>query len=247
VARHAFVIDGHHLLKPGPERSDIHSMPKETPSPEAAPAMPASTADGRERSTTRGAFFSVAAVIVAFVVSLVAVSILVVTSSIAVFSDSTSNAGNSFTAGTVTLVDDDASAAMFTVTGMLPGQSVTDCIEVTYQGTAPDPGGVKVYSGGYTDSGDLDTYLNLTIEEGTGGSFGDCTGFTSSNTIESGGTLSDFDTAHTNYGNGAGVWDPASTPVSTTYRVTVELDGAAPDAEQGESITAMTITWEVQS
>ena len=67
------------------------------------------------------------------------------------------------------------------------------------------------------------------------------------NTIESAGTLSDFDTTHTNYATGAGVWDPVGTPESKTYRITVEVDAAVPDAEQGESVTAMTFTWEVQS
>jgi len=130
---------------------------------------------------------------------------------------------------------------------MEPGESVTDCIVVTYQGSVPDPSTVVVYSGGYTDSGDFDAYLNLTIEEGTGGSFGDCTGFTLENSIESGGTLSDFDTTHTSYATGAGVWDPSGTPESKTYRITVELDAAAPNAEQGESVTALIFTWEVQN
>ncbi len=182
-----------------------------------------------------------------FVVSMIVVSVFVVTTSIAAFSDNTSSAGNSFAVGSVTLVDDDLAASMFTVTGMVPGDSVTDCIVVTYQGTVANPLGVKLYSGGYTDSGDLATNLNLTIEEGSGGSFGNCTGFSLENTIESGGTLADFNTTHTNYASGAGVWDPASTPVSKTYRITVALDAATPDAEQGESVTAMTLTWEVQS
>lgn len=195
----------------------------------------------------RGSVSSALVWLFALPVSLVVVSVLVVTSSVAAFTSSTSNAGNSFTAGTVDLIDDDLGAVMFTVADMGPGDSVTDCITVTYQGTVADPSGVKVYSGGYTDSGDFDTFLNLTIEEGTGGTFGDCTGFALENTIESAGTVSDFDTARTNYATGAGVWDPASTPESKTYRITVELDGAAPDAEQGESVTAMTFTWEVQS
>ncbi len=183
----------------------------------------------------------------AFCASMVVISVLVVSSSIAAFSDTTVATGNTFSTGTVDLVDDDLAAVLFNSTGMVPGDAVTDCITVTYQGTVADPSGVKAYSGGYTDSGDLGTYLNLTIEEGTGGSFGDCTGFTLENTVESGGTLSDFDTTHTNYATGAGVWDPASTPVSKTYRITVALDAAAPDAEQGESVTAATFTWEVQS
>ena len=186
-------------------------------------------------------------IVFAFLASMAVVSVLIVTTSIAVFSDTTNTAGSSFSVGSVTLVDDDAAGSIFSVTNMTPGQTVTDCITVTYQGTITDPSGVRVYSGGYTDSGDLDTYLNLTIEEGNDGSFGDCTGFTLENTIESGGTLSDFDTAHTNYATGAGVWDPASTPETKTYRITVELDAATPTAEQGESVTALTLTWEVQS
>ncbi len=195
----------------------------------------------------RGSVPSVLVWLLALPVSLVVVSVLVVTNSVAAFTSSTSNAGNSFGAGTIDLVDDDLAAVMFTVADMLPGTTVTDCITVTYQGTVANPAVVKIYSGGYTDSGDYDTYLNLTIEEGTGGSFGDCTGFVLENTIESAGTLSDFDTAHTNYATGAGVWDPAATPESKTYRITVEVDTALPHAEQGESVTAMTFSWDVQS
>ena len=179
--------------------------------------------------------------------ALLVMSLAVIGSSVAVFSDTTDNTANSFTAGDVDLVDDDSVSTMFTVANMEPGDSVTDCIAVTYQGSIADPSAVKLYSGGYTDSGDFDTYLNLTIEEGTGGSFGSCAGFSLDNTIETGGTLSDFDTAHTSYATGAGVWDPSSTPETTTYRITVELDAAAPDAEQGESVTALTFTWEIQN
>ncbi len=184
---------------------------------------------------------------ISLALSMVVVSLMVVGTSVALFSDTTSSTGSSFSVGSVDLVDDDSAGTIFTVTNMTPGQAVTGCIVVTYQGTITDPAGVKLYSGGYTDSGDLDTFLNLTIEEGTGGSFGSCTGFSLENTIESGGTLADFDSTHTNYANGAGVWDPGSTPEAKTYRITVELDAATPNAEQGESVTAMTLTWEVQS
>lgn len=176
-----------------------------------------------------------------------AMSALVVTTSQATFSDTTVSSTNAFTAGDIDLVDDDLDSAIFTVVDMEPGQTEVDCLVVTYQGSIPDPSRVSVYSGGYTDSGDFATYLNLTIEEGNGGSFGDCTGFSSTNTIESGGTLADFGTAHTNYANGAGIWDPSGTPESVTYRITVELDAAAPNAEEGESVTGLTFTWEIQN
>ncbi len=198
-----------------------------------------------ERS--RGQAAPVIGGLAAVVVSLLAVSALVVDSSIAAFTASTSNTGNSFSTGTVDLVDDDLGAVMFTASGLVPGQSVQDCIVVTYQGTVTDPAGVKVYSGGFTDSGDLATYLNLTIEEGSGGTFGDCTGFATGATIESGSTLAGFDGTAVDYSTGVGTWDPSGTPESKTYRITVQLDPSAPDAEQGESVSAMTFAWEVQS
>ncbi len=190
---------------------------------------------------------SSAAPLLAIAISLLLVSFMVMSVSGAAFTDNTDNTTNALGAATVDLVDDDAAAVLFNVTDMVPGDSQVNCIVVTYQGTVADPAAVKMYSGGFTDSGDFADYLNITIEEGSGGTFGNCTGFTLANTIESGGTLTAFNTAHTNYGNGAGVWDPSGTPESETYRVTFELDSATPDAEQGESVTGLTLTWEVQS
>jgi hypothetical protein len=158
----------------------------------------------------------------------------------------TSNSGISLAAGSVDLVDDDAGSAAFTVSNLIPGASVTRCIVVTYQGSIPTPGPVRVYSGGYTDSGDFSTYLNLTVEEGSGGTFAGCTGFIASSTIES-GTLANFGAIHTNYTNGAGIWDPAATPESRTYRITFQLASASPNSEQGQSVTGLTFTWEVQT
>ncbi len=165
----------------------------------------------------------------------------------AAFVDTADNTGNSFTAGTVDLVDDDSATVLFNVSNMVPGDSSTNCIVVTYQGTIVDPAAVKLYGSGYTDSSDLANWLNVTIEEGTGGSFGSCVGFTLENTIETGGDLIAFGTTHKNYATGAGVWDPAGTPESKTYRFTFALDGATPDSEEGASVTALGFTWEVSS
>lgn len=178
------------------------------------------------------------------VVLSILVSFLVLSVSKAASTDASSNSASAIGAGTVDLVDDDSGSVLFSVPTMTPDQTVVNCIVVTYQGTLTDPGAVRLYSGGFTDSGDFANYLNLTIEEGTGGSFGDCTGFVSQNTIESGGTLTNFGAAHTNYANGAGVWDPAATPQSKTYRITFQLDAATPNVEQGESVTALVFTWE---
>ncbi len=111
--------------------------------------------------------------VAAALVALTVVSILVVRSSTAAFTDVTQNTGNAFVVGSVDLVDDDLASALFNVTNMEPGQTVVGCIVVTYQGSVPDTSAVKLYSGSYTDSGTLADFLNLTVEEGTGGSFGD--------------------------------------------------------------------------
>ena len=186
-------------------------------------------------------------VVCAVIASLLLVSAVLVQKSLAVFNDSTESGGNSFAVGSVDLVDDDLAALLFNVPAMTPGHSVTDCIAVTCQGTIANPSAVRVYSAGHMDSGDLDTLLNVTIEEGTRGVFGNCTGFVLENTIEPEGTLSDFDSAHVDYATGAGVLNPAGTPESETYRFTVELDTAAPNVVQGESLTVVTFNWEIQS
>jgi hypothetical protein len=185
--------------------------------------------------------------LVAALTSLVVVGGLVVSRSRAAFSDATTNDANSFAAGTITLADDDSGSALFNVSDMLPGDAASvGCIVVTYSGSAPDPGAVTLYSGGFTDSGDFADYLDVTVEEGDGGAFGNCTGFVADATIESGGTLSDFDANHTDWTSGAGAWDPSTSPESKTYRISVQLDAAAPNAEQGESVTGLTFTWEIQ-
>jgi len=183
----------------------------------------------------------------AVVLAFALVSVLVATGSRAAFIGTTDNTGNSLSAGTVDLVDDDSVTVLFNVSNMKPGDSSVNCIVVTYQGSIVDPAAVKLYSSGFTDSADLANWLNITIEEGTGGSFGSCGGFSNENTIETGGDLIAFDTTHSDYASGAGVWDPSSTPESKTYRITFALDAATPDSEEGASVTVLGFTWEVQS
>jgi hypothetical protein len=37
------------------------------------------------------------------------------------------------------------------------------------------------------------------------------------------------------------------TPESKAYRITVQLDASADDAQQGASVSGLTLTWEIQS
>ncbi len=165
----------------------------------------------------------------------VVVSAMSLTSARAVFSDTTSNPGNNW--DDVQIVDDDSGSAMFNVTNMAPNDVVVNCIAVTYQGSLV-PADVSLYG---TSSGSLDAYLDLKIEDGRGGSFGDCTGFTASSTVFN-NTLANFAATHTNFGNGITGWS-AMNLESQTYRFTLTLQDN--NLAQGLSTTG-TLTWEAQ-
>ena len=164
----------------------------------------------------------------------------IVTASIAAFSDTTDNTGNTWSTGTVILEDNDLGAALFTVTGMKPLDVVEKCIVVTYKGTLL-PADVLLY--GVSGGSGLDAYLDLVIDEGTGAAFGNCSGFSFTSNIFT-GTLTSFAVAHTNFGDGAGIWSPSANPESKTYRFTVTLQDD--NAAQTLDATA-TFTWEAQN
>lgn len=179
-------------------------------------------------------------------VSFALVSLVVLTGSRAAFTDSTDNTGSEFAAGDVVLTDDDAGGILFNVSNMAPGDEAVNCIAVTYSGSITDPGPVRLYSGGFTDATGLASYLNVTIEEGSGGVFNDCSAFVFEGTVF-GNTLAFFDTNHGDYATGAGAWNPSSTSESKSYRITVELDAGTPNAQQGASVTAVGFVWEVST
>ncbi len=194
---------------------------------------------------------------IAALAALALVGMLVVRTTQAAFTASTSNEPNSFSAGNLVLTDDAAMAMFFNI-ALVPGQSVQRCIEVEYAGTVTDPsllGEVKLYSGGYDQgpgaepgSVGLGEHLLLTIDEGTGATYGDdCTGFTFGSNLVDGETLEAFDTARTNYGNGVGTWKPAVSPEARSYRFIVELDPDTPDTEQGAGVTNAQFVWEIQT
>jgi len=91
------------------------------------------------------------------------------------FSSTTTNPNNTFSAGSVTLADNDSNAALYSVTNKKPGDSVTSCIKVTYTGTlAAD---VHIYTLNTINA--FGQYIDLTIQPGTQSSpsFPSCTGF----------------------------------------------------------------------
>jgi len=163
----------------------------------------------------------------------------------AVFTAAATNPSSDWTTGTVILSDDDAVGSMFSVTGLLPGDSGAKCIEVTYSGTLAAT--VKLFATGYTTTNALGPWLNLTIEEGSGSSFAgsgpsSCPGFTPSATIYD-GTLADFAATRVSYGDGIGSFAPTGPAQSTVYRFSFSIDDAAPEATQAGT-AGVTFTWE---
>ena len=91
-------------------------------------------------------------------------------------------------------------------------------------------------------TGALAPHLNLSIDEGTGGAAGSCTGFASSAAVYN-GTVAGLSGSHFNFGTGAGQWSPQPAAVKT-YRFTVTVQNAP--AAQGETANA-TFVWEAQT
>lgn len=170
--------------------------------------------------------------------ALVIASLLVWNASSSAFQATTTNGTNSWAAGTVAISDDDNGSAMFSATGLKPGDTGSKCILVTYGGTLASA--VKLYG---VASGSLAQYLDLTVEQGNGGTSSGCGSFAPESTLYN-GTLSGFPTAAGNYATGVGSWTPGAAGATKTYRFTYTLRND--NAAQGQSASA-TFTWEAQN
>ena len=160
------------------------------------------------------------------------------------FSATTVNAGNVFDAGSVSISDNDANSAMYNITDAAPGEGVTACIQVTYTGSLDST--VALYGSAV---GAIGTYVDLTVEKGTGmAGFPDCTGFVSEATVYT-GELGGFASTHTNFANGVVTNPGAQTEWSQgdvlVYRFTLTLQDD--DAAIGLQSGTHSFTWEAQN
>ena len=194
--------------------------------------------------------------VVAGLVALSMIAALVIRTSSAVFTAETNNVGNSLEAGTIVLSDNGDGSALLEMKNIAPGEYSRNCIRVLYDGTL-DPEEVRVYSESAfvtTGASNMENQVYITIEEGSGGTFDDCSGFTPSTMIVGDGpasatptTLAAWDASATDYTSGDGVWDPAGPGAVRTYRVTLELDLATGNAYQGAELTGINLTWSTRS
>jgi hypothetical protein len=163
------------------------------------------------------------------------------------YSDTTVNPTNNWATGSVALRDDDLNTAAFTADNLKPGSTGTRCIAVTSTGSLASV--VKLYGTTPDTTKNLATHINLTITQGTGGSFGSCTGYTPLTTGSSlyTGTLASFGSSHTGYTDGVGTWAPTGTADETrTYQITYTVSSTAPDTTQNGT-AALGLTWEAQN
>ena len=166
------------------------------------------------------------------------------------FSSSTSNTDNTFAAGTVNLSDNDAGQVMYAVENQKPGDSVTECIKVTYSGSLDSA--VKLYASTVEPLGN---YVNLTVTPGTGATtFPDCSGFVA----DAGGaiytgTLKGFADTHSSYDTGLADAPGAATKWVTNdavvyrFALTLQDDNAANGVSSALSSGAHSFTWEARN
>jgi hypothetical protein len=163
----------------------------------------------------------------------------------AAFVADTANPASDWAAGTVEISDDDSGTALFSVSGLLPGDSGEQCIVVTYVGTLS--AAVRLYAGSVT--GSLGPYLALDVEEatvgGNVGSFSGGCGAFSGTSIYS-GTVAGLSASAYDFDHGVGTFAPASSGEYRVYRFSYTLDAATPDTQQGAGADT-TITWEARN
>ena len=189
----------------------------------------------------------------AYTALVVAVTSLVVGISFSAFSGSTTNSGNGFSSGTVSLSDNDSNGTLLSLSNAIPGATSTGCIKVTYGGSLSSS--VKLYG---TTSGALGQYLTLKVTRGTdsGGTFPGCGSFTADtrNYIGQGagviynGNLSSYPSSYaagtTDPDNGTGGTETWTTSEVHAYKLEVTLQDN--NSAQGQSASA-SFTWEARN
>jgi hypothetical protein len=166
------------------------------------------------------------------------------------FTATTQNAGNEISSGTVEFTDNDSGSALYSATGVRPGEAITRCIKTTYVGSLPAL--VRLYSP--SSPGPLAQYIDLTIAQGTQptATFPGCTGFVADagGTIFT-GTLQAFEQTKTSYATGVATVPAGKTSWSSgeslVYRIQATLQASAPDSSQGWSSGTHSFVWEARS
>jgi hypothetical protein len=194
---------------------------------------------------------------------MLAVSLLVVRGSYAVFSDTTDNTANNWVAGTVTLSNDpegdgsygDATTAEFNASLLVPGDAGTGCIDVRYDGTvisATSLTNVVLYTANLTDidggsdSGDaakLSDDVDIDVNIYAAGE--DCS--TASPTRTEVFASAPLDTMPTSYATGIdSAWKPSATSEVRAFEFNWTFGSDTANDAQGDA-AQIDFVWEIQT
>lgn len=164
----------------------------------------------------------------------------------AAFSNTTSNTGNTFQAGSVSISDNDSNAALFNNTlhaNATPGD-YDRCIRVTYAGTLD--AAVKLYTSAITGSGND---LNVTVDKSDTGTNVDCSDFGDGGTVTNvfaAAPLTTLDN-HSNWSNGLAVTPIGETVWVQNDAVTFRFRITVADGDQSKTVNSFGVTWEAQN
>jgi hypothetical protein len=167
------------------------------------------------------------------------------------FSSQTSNPGNTFSAGTVNVSDNDSDTAAYAVSGGKPGSTASECVRVVYTGSLDSD--MHLYTP--ETIGTLGGYVNLTIQPGTQTTPNiNCSGFTASGSPAYSGTLSAWASAHDSYASGLSVLPSASatkwgTNDAVVYKITATLadDNNANGVSSALTTGTHSFVWEARN
>ena len=173
--------------------------------------------------------------------------LLVSQASYSAYSASTTNPTSNWATGTVALTDDYPNTAELTASNQKPGSTNTACVAVTSTGSLAST--VKLYTTNPGTTKNLAAHISLVVTQGTGGSFGSCSGFTplASGAAVYSGTLQQLGGSATGFTTGLGDWAPTGTANETrTFKFVYTVSPQAPDSTQGGT-AAIGLTWEAQN
>jgi hypothetical protein len=176
---------------------------------------------------------------------------LVFQGSQAAFTSTTRSAGNAWSSGQVALSDDDLGAAAFTVENLVPGQTGEKCIVVTSSSTVP--GEVRGYVQNLSKSAQgLENRITFDLQQGTGGTFNDCTGFVPAPDTVPAAPLSTLAGINYDYATGGSKWVTSGTPgEKKTYRGIWKFDTTGMTQQEVDALqgarTSIDMVWELES
>lgn len=181
------------------------------------------------------------------------VSALVISqASHAAFSATTSNPGNTWASGTLTLTNDAKGTALFNATNIKPGDTGKKCITVSTTSSVAST--LMLYATNFSaGTNNLGDRINLTV---TGGSFpgtppaaGDCSDFVPGKVVASSVPLSTLATTSTSYASGLDSF-ALEAGKSRTYKIEWAFVSAGStildNTYQGDT-ASIGLTWESQS